>query len=400
MIPVAEARSRILAALHPTPAEQVALPQALGRVLAADVRSRLSHPPAAVSAMDGWAVRAADLGHLPATLVRIGESPAGHPFPGTVGPGQAVRIFTGGVLPAGADTVVMQEDCTDHGDHVRVGLHPGPGRHVRPAGLDFAPGDIGLRRGRRLGARDIALAAAMNVPWLAVHRRPRIAILATGDEVRMPGEPLGPGQIVSSNALALAALITGCGGEPVDLGIAADRPDDLLDGIAAARGADLLVTTGGASVGDHDLVRTTLAGRGLALDFWRIAMRPGKPLMFGALDGMPVLGLPGSPVSSLVCAILFLRPALATLQGLAETGPTLVPARTTVDLAANDGREDYLRATLAPGPDGLPLATPFPRQDSLMLTRLAWADALLCRPPHAPAAPAGSAVEILPLWDI
>lgn len=399
MIPVAEARARILAGVVPLPAEQVALAEALGRVLAEDVAARLTHPPLAVSAMDGWAVRTADIQALPAELRRIGSAPAGQPFAGTVGPGEAVRIFTGGALPDGADTVVVQEDCDDLGETVRVKDGAGPGRWVRPAGQDFAAGVVGLKAGRRLGVRGLSLAASMNVPWLKVRRRPRVAILATGDEIVMPGDTIAPGQIVSSNALAIAALVKTLGGEPLDLGIARDEATALSQALDGARGADLLVTCGGASVGEHDLVRKVLGDRGLDLGFWKIAMRPGKPLMFGRLDGMPVLGLPGNPVSSLVCALLFLRPLLLAMLGLPPE-PRFIRAVAGTDLPANDGREDYLRATLAPGPDGVPVATPFPKQDSGMLSRLAWADGLVLRTPHAPATPAGTVVEVLPLDDV
>ncbi|WP_114391531.1 gephyrin-like molybdotransferase Glp [Oleisolibacter albus] len=399
MLPVAEARARILAGVQPVTAEQVALPAALDRILAEDVLARLTHPPMAVSAMDGWAVRTADLTVLPATLRRVGTAPAGHPFAGTVGPGEAVRIFTGAALPAGADTVVIQENCTDQGDRVLVREGSGPGRWVRPAGQDFTAGHVGLTAGTRIGVRDIALAAAMNVPWLMVRRRPRIAVLATGDELVMPGTAPAPGQIISSNSLALAALIHRLGGEPVDLGIAPDDAAALATHLDAARGCDLLVTSGGASVGDHDLVRTALQARGLHLAFWKIAMRPGKPLMFGHLGDMPVLGLPGNPVSSLVCALLFLRPLIQTLLGLPVTDRRIAAAA-AVDLPANDAREDYLRATLAPGADGHLQARPIARQDSGMLTGLVRADGLIIRPPLAPALPAGGPVDVMPLDGI
>lgn len=400
MIPVAEALDRILAAFAPLPAEVVPVTGAVGRVLAADMAARLTQPPADVSAMDGWAVRTADIATLPATLRRIGSAPAGQPFAGTVGAGEAVRIFTGGVLPAGADTVVIQEDCDDHGETVTVREGTGPGRWVRPAGLDFRAGGTMLRAGRRLTVRDVALCAAMNVPWLAVHRRPRVAILATGDEIVRPGEPIGPGQIVSSNSIALTAMVARCGGEAIDLGIAADTDDSLKRLAAGAAGCDLLVTTGGASVGEHDLVRSALGTEGLALDFWKIAMRPGKPLMFGRFGATPMVGLPGNPVSSLVCALLFIRPALRRMQGEDATATLTHRARLGAPMAANDRRQDYVRAALGPGPDGLPVATALPKQDSSMLSFLAKADCLIVRPPHAPAAAAGDMVEIVPLDDI
>ncbi|TWB79826.1 molybdopterin molybdochelatase [Nitrospirillum amazonense] len=399
MIPVDEALAHILAQFQPLAGELVGVGEAASRVLAADVVARVTQPPAAVSAMDGWAVRGSDLGSLPVTLARIGEAPAGRPFAGTVAPGQAVRLFTGSVIPDGADTVVLQEDCDDLGDGVRV-REGTPGRWVRAAGLDFTAGTVGLKAGRLLTVRDVALAAAMNHPFLTVHRRPRVAILATGDEVVMPGEPLGPGQIVSSNGLALAALVRRHGGTPVNLGIAPDDADTLATLARGAAGCDLLVTTGGASVGEYDLVRDALGGQGLDLDFWKIAMRPGKPLMFGRLGGTPLLGLPGNPVSSLVCAALFLVPALRRMQGLARAELPRAQAVLANALPANDRRQDYLRATLTASDGTLPAVAIFTQQDSSMLSRLAAADCLIIRPPHAPAAEAGTVVDIVPLDGI
>jgi molybdopterin molybdotransferase len=397
MLSVAEARGRILAGLRPLGSEQLAVSDALGRVLAEDVVARVTQPPAAVSAMDGYAVRAADVAVVPVRLTLIGEVPAGSSFAGRVGPGETVRIFTGAPLPAGADAIVIQEDVDAAAPTITVREGAAPGTYVRPAGLDFAAGDLGLARGRRLTARDIGLAAAMNWPWLRVTRRPRVAILATGDEVVMPGEPIAPSQIVSSNGLALAAFVTACGGEPLPLGIVADDRAALAAMAEGARGADLLVTTGGASVGDHDLVRSALGDQGLKLDFWRIAMRPGKPLLFGRLGSTPVLGLPGNPVSSLVCATIFLKPALDQMLGLPPADATPRTARLGCDLAANDRRQDYLRARLVRDDLGRLVATPFPVQDSSMLSRLAWADCLVLRAPLAPPARAGDEVEIIEL---
>ncbi|BBK37315.1 molybdopterin molybdenumtransferase MoeA [Allostella sp. ATCC 35155] len=397
MISVEEARNRVLAGIQPLPAEQVVLTDALGRVLAEDLVARTTQPPAAVSAMDGWAVRAEDVATVPARLRITGYVAAGRPFDGAVGPGEAARIFTGAPVPAGADAIVIQEDADRDGDFVRVREGATAGRYVRPAGLDFRAGDVGARAGSRVGPRLVGLAAAMNVPWLKVHRRPRVAILPTGDEIVMPGEPIAPGQIVSSNALALAAFVRQMGGEPIDLGIARDDRASLVALAEGARGADLLVTTGGASVGEHDLVRSVLGEAGLQLDFWQIAMRPGKPLMFGALRGTPMLGLPGNPVSALVCAVLFLRPAMARLAGLEDPGSIEETAVLGADLGANDRREDYLRARLEPGTDGRLLACPFPTQDSSNLARLAAADCLVVRAPHAPPARCGDPVRIVRL---
>ncbi len=396
MISVEAARARILALMAPTGAEIVPLAAAAGRVLAEPVVARLTQPPHDVSAMDGFALRAAD-GVAGMRLRVIGAAPAGHPFAGTVGPGEAVRLFTGSVVPAGADAIVIQED-TEHDDaSVTLREAARPGRHIRRAGQDFAAGETLLAAGRVLGARDIGLAAAANHPWLAVRRRPVVAVLATGDEIAMPGEPIPPGGIVSSNSHALAAYIRAAGGEAVILPVAPDDRAAIGAAAAAAARADLLVTTGGASVGAHDLVQAGLAERGLDVDFWKIAMRPGKPLMAGMLGGVPVLGLPGNPVSALVCAVLFLGPAIARLTGRPDEAPPTEPARCTVALAANDHRADHLRATLARDEAGGWSVTPFPVQDSAMLSRLAQADALLLRAPDAPAEPEGAMVRVIRL---
>ncbi len=399
MLSVAEARARILAPLRPAATELVGLSEAWGRVLAAPVVARLTQPPADVSAMDGYAVRAAD-GVVGARLRVIGAAPAGHPFGGTVGPGEAVRLFTGSVVPAGADTILLQEDAVRDGATVTVREDCPAGQHIRRAGQDFVAGAVVLQPGRRLGARDVGLAAAANHPWLTVHRRPVVAILATGDEIAMPGEPIAPGGIVSSNAHAIAALVRAGGGIPVTLPVAADDRGALAAALAGLGGVAMLVTTGGASVGDHDLVQAALVERGFKLDFWKIAMRPGKPLLSGSVEGVPVLGLPGNPVSALVCSALFLLPALDVLSGRGAGVPRTEMARLGVALRANDGRADHLRSALAVGADGGLIATPFERQDSGMLSALAQADALVLRAPHAAAAAAGSFVEIIRLDQI
>ena len=397
MISVAEALARITGALAPVEPEMVGLTDGLGRVLAEDVQARVTQPPSAVSAMDGYAVRAADVVKVPATLRVIGHVPAGASFAGQIGPGEAVRIFTGAPLPKGADAIVIQEDTEAAADGRIVLVREGApsGRYVRPAGLDFTTGQVGLRAGRVLGVRDIGLAAAMNRPWLRVRRRPRIAILATGDEIVRPGEPIGPAQIVSSNGFALAAFVTACGGAPVDLGIAADTLESLKAAASGAHGCDMLITTGGASVGEHDLVREALGQQGLALNFWRIAMRPGKPLMFGRIGAVPLLGLPGNPVSTIVCALLFLKPALERLLGIERPASPPATALLARDLPANDRRQDYLRARLAHGADGQLAVAPFDKQDSSMLSFLAQADCLIVRPPLAPPAKTGERVEIV-----
>jgi len=399
VITVEEATRRMLAAVAtvaPLPAEFVSLTAAAGRVLANDVAARRTQPPADLSAMDGYAVRAADVATVPATLTGIGAVPAGTRFGGTVRPGECVRIFTGAPVPDGADTIVIQENVTVEGNRITVREGAAPGRHVRRTGADFRAGDVVLRAGRVLTARDIGLAAAMNVPWLPVRRRPRVAVLATGNEIVMPGDPIGPNQIAGANSLALAALVEACGAEASNLGIAPDDRAALGAMAAAAAGADLLLTTGGVSVGEHDVVREALGDRGLELDFWRIAMRPGKPLMFGRLGGTLVLGLPGNPVSALVCAIVFVQPVLRAFLGLPPEGR---PARARLghDLPANDRRRDHLRGRLDRDGDDPPVATPFDVQDSAMMAPLAAADCLIVRPPHAPAARRGDIVDIIPL---
>ena len=397
MLSVTEALEKVTAGVDLLPAEQVSLGDALGRVLAEDVTSTLTHPPAAVSAMDGYAARWADLTEDKPVLTVIGESAAGHILDDAVGPGQAARIFTGAALPEGADTIVIQEDTERDGDRIAVTDKPKEqGEFVRPAGLDFSEGEVLLSAGRVVTARDVGLAAAMNRPWLMVRRRPRVAFVATGDEVVMPGQPVGPGQIISSNSLALAAYITAMGGEPVSLGIARDTTESLAETLAGARGADMLVTMGGASVGDHDLVQQVLGGRGFELDFYKIAMRPGKPLIFGHIDGTPMLGLPGNPVSTGVTSAIFLRAALTKMLGIVGA-PSEGAARLGGDLPANGKREDYMRATLTATEDGHAVATAFPRQDSAMLAGFARAECLIIRPPHAEAAKAGDLVRILPL---
>ncbi len=397
MLSVEAARSRILAGLSPTGVEVVALSEGWRRVTAAPVAARLNQPPTDVSAMDGYAVRAADA-EMDATLRVVGSAPAGHPWSGCLAAGEALRVFTGSVMPDGADAVLLQEDAVVEDETVvRPTEAARAGRHIRRAAHDFAVGDVLLPAGRRLTARDVGLAAAANHPWLLVHRRPRVAILATGDEIALPGEAIPPGGIISSNAHMLAALARACGGEATVLPVALDDPATLARAIDMAAGFDLLLTSGGASVGDHDLVRPVLQARGMALDFWRIAMRPGKPLMHGWLGAMPVLGLPGNPVSSFVTALLFVWPALRLLAGEAMAMPEPVSAVLGRALPANDARADHLRARLDRAEDGRLRATPFDRQDSSQSRLLASADALVLRPAHAPAADAGEMVAILPL---
>jgi molybdopterin molybdotransferase len=399
LMPVADALAAILAGSEPMGEEMVALESAYHRVLARDIAARRTQPPQAMSAMDGYAVRAADAGQVNTRLKVIGEVAAGRPFDRAIGKGEAARIFTGGVIPDGADAVVIQEDTVAEGGCITLTDAAATGRHIRPAGVDFREGDVLLAGGSRLTERDLSLAASMNYPELPVRRRPRVALLATGDELVMPGSTPGPGQIVYSNGYALRALARAEGADTVDLGVAADTVESTTAGIRRAReaGADILVTTGGASVGDHDLVKESLEAENVTIAFWKIAMRPGKPMMHGRLGGMRVVGVPGNPVSSYVCTFLFVVPLIRALSGRKTLHHVREAAVLGRDLGANDVREDYLRARLEERADGTLVATPVSHQDSSLLANLAAAQALVIRAPFAPAAKAGAVCEILRL---
>ena len=401
LMPVADALAAILAGAEPMPEEMVALEAAHHRVLARDVAARRTQPPQAMSAMDGYAVRAADAAEVNARLKVIGEVAAGRPFDRAIGPGEAARIFTGGVIPEGADAVVIQEDTVADGHSITITEAAVTGRHIRPAGVDFRAGDVLLTAGRRLSERDLSLAASMNYPELPARRRPRVALLATGDELVMPGSTPGPGQIVYSNGYALRALARAEGADTIDLGVAADTMEATTAGIRRARdlGVDILVTTGGASVGDHDLVKESLEAEQVQIAFWKIAMRPGKPMMHGRLGAMRVIGVPGNPVSSYVCTWLFVVPLIRRLTGRNSVHHVRSSALLGRDVGANDVREDYLRARLERRDDGALVATPVNHQDSSLLANLAAAQALVIRAPFAPAAKAGAPCEILLLPD-
>jgi molybdopterin molybdotransferase len=395
MMPVEEAKARVLKGARTLPRESVPLHHCAARVLAADVKARRDQPPFPASAMDGYAVRFADVEKAPARLRIIGTAPAGHGFKGTVGPGQAVRIFTGAPVPKGADTVVIQENAEASDGRVSVTVPAQRlGQHIRRQALDFARGQSLLRQGTLLGAREIGLAAAMNWPALPVTRRPRVAIFTTGDELVAPGRTPKADQIVSSNSFALAAFVRRYGGEPVDLGIIPDKLNVISRAIRKASGADILLTTGGASVGDHDLVQAALKEAGIKLDFWKIALRPGKPLMFARDGTRRILGLPGNPVSALVCARIFLKPLIFALLGR-PAPDDVIKARLGSPLPANDLRQDYLRAEVSRGADGSYWAAPFRIQDSSMQRALTEAQGLIVRAPHAPEAREGDLVDLI-----
>lgn len=401
LLPVADALARILAAAQPiADIETLPLNAAFGRTLARDLVSTRTQPPFDVSAMDGYALRAADVASPEKRVLLAGESAAGRGFAGALKAGECVRIFTGAPVPKGADAILIQEDAIVEGATIGARESVRQGQHIRLAGIDFREGEIGLKAGVRLGPAEISLAAAMNHASVPVTRRPRVAILATGDELVVPGQTPGPDQIVCSNPFAVAAYVEGAGGEAIDLGIAGDEFSALERGIAQAREAkaDILVTLGGASVGDHDLVQSALTKEGMELGFWRIAMRPGKPLIHGRLGDMHIIGLPGNPVSSIVCSLIFLIPLVRKLCGDPAAGADHTqPAILGADMKANDQRQDFLRATLSTDEAGRVVATPHALQDSSLLSVFSRSQALLIRPPHAPVARAGEGCRILRL---
>ena len=388
LLSISDARARLFALAPSIETETVSIREAAGRWAAGDILALRTQPVTDLSAMDGYAIRFAD---LPGPLTLIGESAAGRSYPGTVSPGETVRIFTGAAMPAGADTVLIQEEAARDGDRVTL-AGEGPknqGRNIRRKGLDFSTGDLLVAKGDRLNPARIAVAATGGHGALAVHRSVRVAIVATGDELMAPGTALNDAMLPESNGAMLAAMLTDLPVDIVNLGILPDRLDVIADAFGRVD-ADILVTTGGASVGDHDLVRPALETAGGSLDFWRIALRPGKPMMAGRLGEAVVLGLPGNPVSAFVTAFLFLRPLIAAMSGAADPLPRTITAILGEDLPANDHREDYLRAETR---DGRVFSLGL--QDSSMLRTLARADCLIVRRPYAPAATRGDSVEIL-----
>ncbi|MGR6430773.1 molybdopterin molybdotransferase MoeA [Rhizobium sp. PAMB 3174] len=398
LLPVEDALERLLRAANPvTATEELPLAMAGDRVLATDLAARLTQPPFDASAMDGYAIRAKDIASIGAELSVIGTSSAGHGFDGDIGRNEAVRIFTGAPVPVGADTVLIQEDTEIAGEgRFRANFLPETGRHIRPRGQDFAEGEVVLSAGTALDFTKLTVAAAMNHASVAVFRKPLVAVLATGDELLQPGSRPGPSQIIASNTFGIGALLRKAGADILDLGIAPDDEEAIAAAIrkAQAANADVLVALGGASVGDHDLVQKTLKNCGMELDFWKIAMRPGKPLMVGRLDGMQVLGLPGNPASSLVCALLFAEPLIRKLAHLPPVNrkATVLSASS---LPANGQRQNYMRARLIKDSSGHQLAEPFGKQDSSMMKVFAQADCLIVRPPHAPELPAAAPCPVI-----
>jgi molybdopterin molybdotransferase len=395
---VEEALARILSDASPlTDVETLSLLAARGRISADPLVALNTQPPFSASAMDGYAVRLIDVASLPVTLTVIGESAAGHAFVGTIGEGQATRIFTGAPVPAGADGIVIQENVSCDG--LRITLTSGlfDPEHIRPRGGDFKVGELLLAPKQKLTSRALLLAAAGGHDTVVVRRRPRVAIIATGDELVLPGTIPAASQIVCSNPYGVAAMLESFGAETNFLGIARDNRNSLADHLDRAEGADIVITLGGASVGDHDLVGPVLQSRGMALDFWKIAMRPGKPLLFGRLGDQRILGLPGNPVSSMITARLFAVPLVAALLGVPDTANAMQQARTTVPLSANGPRAHYMRATATPTLGGGVTVTPVANQDSSLISPLASANTLIVRPIGAPAVPVGASVSVLPL---
>lgn len=400
LLRIQDALELVMTSVSPVEGETIAISNAMGRILVTDITSRLTHPPFNASSMDGYAVKSADLKSLPMDLSLVGEAAAGHGYAGEVKIGQSVRIFTGAPLPDGTDTVIAQEDTKSDGSNVRIepGADTRLGNYVRPKGMDFSAGEKLLLKGRFLTARDLTLAAAMGHGKVVVRKRPLVAVLATGNELVEPGEIPGTDQIISSIPMGLAGLITKAGGQAHLLGIAPDNLTTLKEKLEGAQGVHVFVTIGGASVGKHDLVQFALKSQGIALDFWKVAMRPGKPLMFGRLRNMRVLGLPGNPVSALICARVFLVPLIRGLldqhMPLNEYRPGILDSF----VQSNGPRQHYMRAeTVNIDPEGRPIVRAFDSQDSSLMSLLAQADSLIVRPPYAPEAQPGTSVDILPL---
>ena len=397
LLPVDQALEKLLQSAEPKGTELKPISQLRGRILATDLVSKRTHPPFNASAMDGYAVKYKDASEIGATLKVVGESAAGHGFHGTFEDGETVRIFTGAPVPSSADTILIQENTEKQDDgFVKVTSPAQANRHIRLAGVDFSKDDVLLKQFREMDYSAITLAASMNYAEVEVFQKPLISVLATGDELVSPGEEPGLDQIIASNAYGVMAMCESAGADILDLGIAQDKLDVIKASVQKALDSetDILVTIGGASVGDHDLVQQALTEMGMELNFWKIAMRPGKPLMYGTLGKMRVMGLPGNPASSLVTASLFLAPLVRKLAGR-ETATPQTTAKLTVDLPENDHRQEYMRAHIETGENGDKTVTPFKRQDSSLVRVFADANGLLIRPPHAKAAVKGEICDII-----
>ncbi len=408
LMKVDEAKERVLRAMPVMPGEEISITEALGRITSCDIYSRRTQPPTALSAMDGYAIRFSDVTDIPSEFIRVGTAKAGGSYPGTLNQNETVRIFTGAPVPPDADTIVIQEnvDAENENDGARIIIRQRPqkGRYIRSLGLDFKKGELGISAGKKLTSRDIGLAAAMNIPWLSVRRRPKIAILATGDEIVRPGESINKNQIVSSNSYTLSALVKAAGGDPIVLGIAPDTIDGIQSFFKNTMGADLIITTGGASVGQHDLIQKALGKEsfgkdGLDLDFWRIAMRPGKPLIFGQINNTPMLGLPGNPVSTMVCGAVFVRPAIDKMLGIYSDQKSESTALLAEPVPENDEREDYIRAITFINKEGIKVVKAFEHQDSSMMKVLAQANCLIIRPPFDTKRTIGDEVKLIEFKD-
>lgn len=397
LLPVDQALEKLLDGAEPKGTEKMPISQLRGRILAKDLVSKRTHPPFNASAMDGYAVKYKDAAEIGATLKVIGESAAGHGFHGTFGDGESVRIFTGAPVPSTADTILIQENTEKLDDgFVRVTAPAQANRHIRLAGVDFSKDDVLLKKYRKMDYSAITLAASMNYANVEVFQKPLISVLATGDELVSPGEEPGLDQIIASNAFGVMAMCESAGADIFDLGIAQDKLDVIKFSVQKALDSktDILVTIGGASVGDHDLVQQALTEMGMELNFWKIAMRPGKPLMYGTIDGMRVIGLPGNPASSLVTASLFLAPLVRKLAGRHSTTP-ISTAKLSVDLPENDHRQEYMRAYIETDASGEKTVTPFTRQDSSLVRVFADANGLLIRPPNAKSASKGDICGVI-----
>lgn len=397
MITVEEAFHRIVETATPLTTEKVPLSECSGRVLAAPLVARRTQPGSDMSAMDGYAVRSADLKGSAVTLTVVGESTAGTPFAGTCAAGHAVRIFTGATVPEGCDQVVVQEDCERDGDTIHTHMQPSPGRHIRLSGIDFTERQTVMEMGSYISPRSIGLIAGAGYDQLMVHRAPRVAILSTGDELVSPGaETFSPYETVNSSTPQIAAMLKDAGAHISYIGQARDDLKALRSELSKAiQNADILLTIGGASVGERDLIQQALGQEGMSLDFWKVRMRPGKPLIHGAIGQTRILGLPGNPVSAFVCALLFARPLVDRLMGRPAPLPAGIPLPLATDLPANGGRQHYLRARLI-GEPGKRTLDPAVSQDSSLVSVLAQSDGLIVRAPDAPAASAGDMLPFIP----